>query len=165
VEKILIAGIDPGTVSGYAIIDIEGNLVSIGSERELTTGDLILKIIKHGKIYAIGSDVYPCPNLTNKIATRIGVRVISPDHDLKYLEKIKIVDTYLKKQKKIIKINNKHEKDALAAALYGLKKINGLLKKIDDHLKEHNKIYLKEQVKRRVLVDNVPIVEALRELS
>jgi len=143
VEKILIAGIDPGTVSGYAIIDIDGNLVSLGSERELTTGDLILKIIKHGKIYAIGSDVYPCPNLTNKIATRIGVRVISPDHDLKYLEKIKIVDTYLKKQKKIIKINNK----------------------IDDHLKEHNKIYLKEQVKRRVLVDNVPIVEALRELS
>ncbi|KHO54520.1 MAG: hypothetical protein QT09_C0003G0049 [archaeon GW2011_AR18] len=130
-EKILIAGIDPGTVSGYAIIDIDGNLVSLGSERELTTGDLILKIIKHGKIYAIGSDVYPCPNLTNKIATRIGVRVISPDHDLKYLEKIKIVDTY----------------------------------KIDDHLKEHNKIYLKEQVKRRVLVDNVPIVEALRELS
>ena len=164
-EKLLIAGIDPGTVSGYAIIDIEGNLIDLGSERELTTGDLILKITKHGKIFAIGSDVYPCPNLTNKIASRIGARVIGPDHDPRYLEKIKIVDTYLKNQKKIIEINNKHEKDALAAALYGLKKINTLLNKIDDHLKQNNKMYLREKVKMKVLLENKPIVEALRELS
>jgi len=160
-NKLLIAGIDPGTISAYCILDLDGNLISIGSEREFNHGNLVLKITEHGKIFAIGSDVYPCPNLTLKLAKRIGAKIISPDHDLNYLEKIKIVDTYLKNQKKRINIENKHQKDALAAALYGLKKINTLIKKINDNLVQNNKEHLTSKVIEKVLLENIPITKAV----
>src|SRR3989338_10311693 len=107
-NKLLIAGIDPGTISAYCILDLDVNLISIGSEREFNHGDLVLKITEHGKVFAIGSDVYPCPNLTASLTKRIGARILAPDHDLSYLEKIKIVDSYLKTLKERIEINNKH---------------------------------------------------------
>ncbi len=163
--KILIAGIDPGTVSAYCLLDLESNVIDLGSDRQITHSNLILNLTKHGKVYAIGSDVHPCPTLTTKIAGLIGAKIISPDHDLSYLEKIKIVDTYLKTKKDRIEINNKHEKDALAAALYGLKRINTLIKKIKDHLEEHNKKHLQDEVVKKVLLENIPISEAVRNLS
>ncbi len=164
-DKLIIAGIDPGTVGAYALLDLEGNIISINSGRDFNLSKITLEITKHGKVFIIGCDVYQCPVLTAKIASAIGARVVSPDHDLKYLEKIKIVDTFLKNKKDFIKLNNKHEKDALAAALYGLKRINGLMKKIEDHLKQNNITHLKEKVKRKVLLDNVPIVKAVKMLK
>ena len=68
-------------------------------------------------------------------------------------------------KKDFVKLNNKHEKDALAAALYGLKKTKTLIKKIDDHLKQNNKKHLFEEVKRRVLLEGTPIAKAVKSLS
>ena len=164
-NKLLIAGIDPGTVGAYAILDLEGNLIAIDSGRSFNLSKISLEMVKYGKVFLIGCDVYQCPSLTKKLASSIGAKVITPDHDLKYLEKIKIVGNFLKSKKDFIDLKNKHEKDALAAALYGLKRVNGLIKRIDDHLKENNKRHLFEQVKRKVLLEDKPIVEAVRMLS
>ena len=161
-SKLLIAGIDPGTVSAYALLDLDGNIISIGSKREISQGDLILELTKYGKVFAIGSDVYPCPNLTIKISRKIGAKVISPDHNLRYLEKIRIVDSFLKTKKERIEISNKHEKDALAAALYGFRRLKTLMKKIDDHLKENKKEHLYTYVLDKVLIDNIPITDAVK---
>ena len=161
----MIAGIDPGTVGAYALLDLEGNIISIDSGRNFNQSKIILEMTKYGKIFAIGCDVYQRPVLTAKIASSIGAKVISPDHDLKYSEKIKIVDTFLKTKKEFVKLENKHEKDALAAALYGLKKVRGLIKKIEDHLEENNKMYLSEKVIRKVLLDGIPIVKAVKSFG
>lgn len=164
-DKLLIAGIDPGTTGAYALLDLNGNLISVDSGREFDLKKITFEITKHGKVFLIGCDVYQCPNLTKKLASVIGARVITPDHDLKYLEKIKIVDEFLKNKKYFIDLKNKHEKDALAAALYGLKRTKNLLKRIEDHLKQNNKNHLLEEVKRKVLLEDKPIVEAVRILS
>ena len=164
-DKLLIAGIDPGTIGAYALIDLEGNIIDIASGRDFDKSKIIFEMIKHGKIFLIGCDVYQCPNALLKIASIIGAKVSSPDHDLKYLEKIKIMDDFLKTKKNFVKLNNKHEKDALVAALYGLKRINTLIKKIDDHLKQNNKKYLFEDVKRKVFLENIPITKAVELLS
>jgi len=163
--KLLIAGIDPGTVNAYAILDIEGNVIDIGSGRTLNHGEITLKIIKYGKVFLVSSDVKVPHSAVKKIACRIGARVVSPDHDLKYFEKIKIIDSFLKTKKEFVDIKNKHEKDALAAALYGFKRIRSLVKKIDDYLAQHNKTHLAETVKRKVLVENSTISDAVRILS
>lgn len=164
-DKLLVAGIDPGTVGAYALLDLKGNLIAIDSGRNFNQSKITLEMTKYGKIFLIGCDVYQCPALTKKLASSIGAKVITPDHDLKYLEKIKIVDNFLKTKKDFVELKNKHEKDALAAALYGLKKINGLIKKIEDHLKQNNKIHLFEEIKRKVLLEDKPIVEAVRLFS
>ncbi len=161
-DKLLIAGIDPGTVGAYAVLDLNGNVVEIASGRDFNQSKVAIEITKHGKVFLLGCDVYQVPVMTEKLASRIGARVISPDHDLKYLEKIKIVDSFLKTKKDFIKLENKHEKDALAAALYGLKRIKGLIKKIEDHLEQNNKMYLFDDVKRKVLLENMPITKAVK---
>lgn len=164
-EKLLIAGIDPGTIIAYCVLDLEGNVINIGSGRHLSHGELMLNVARHGKVFAVGSDVHPCPGLNREVARKLGAKIISPDHNLNYLEKIKIVDNFLKTKKEWIKISNKHEKDALAAALYTLKKVNTLIKKIDDHLKQTNIKHLHEEVKRKVLLNNIPITDAVKLFS
>lgn len=161
-EKLLIAGIDPGTVGAYALLDLNGNIIEISSGREFNHSKIVREITKHGKVFLIGCDVYQCPNLTARIASSIGAKIISPDHDLRYMEKIKIVDKFLKRKKEFVKLENKHEKDALAAALYGLKRVNSLIKKIDDHLEQNHLEYLEEEVKRKVLLENIPIAKAVK---
>src|SRR3989338_1897838 len=150
--KLLIAGIDPGTVGAYALLDIEGNIIHIDSGREFNLSKIALEITKHGKVFIIGCDVYQCPSLTKKLASIIGAKII-------------IVNEFLKTKKEFIELKNKHEKDALAAALYGLKKTKTLIKKIDDHLKQNNKKHLFEEVKRRVLLEGTPIAKAVKSLS
>ena len=164
-KRIIIAGIDSGTTKAYALLDIKGNIIDIGSSKNSHYSDLILKITRYGKVYAIGSDVYPCPNKTLKISRIIGAKIIQPNHDLGYLEKIKMKDNFLKTKKEYVDLKNKHEKDALVAALYGLKKINSLIKKIDDHLKQNNKEHLIDEVIAKVLLENMPITSAVRKIS
>ena len=131
-DKLLIAGIDPGTVGAYALLDLG---------KDFNQSKIILQITKYGKIFLVGCDVYQRPNLVSKIASSLGAKVASPDHDLKYLEKIRMVDKFLKSKKEFVKLNNKHEKDALVAALCGLKSVNGLIKKIEGCLTKKRLVF------------------------
>ncbi len=162
---MLIAGIDPGTVSAYAVLDLKGNIIDIGSERGIGPDKITSEITRHGKVFLIGSDVKNSPSKVEKIARKIGARAVSPDHNLGYLEKVKIVDDFLKTKKEFVKIRNKHEKDAVVAAVFCLKSIKPLIKKIEDHLIQHRKIHLIDEVKKKVLLENMPITDAVKELS
>jgi len=161
VRKLLIAGIDPGTVAAFAVIDTNSNLIHVYSKREMDHNLLTKEISKHGNVFLIGCDVSKCPETVTRVASSLGADVVNPDHDLRNIEKIKIVDKFLKTKKDFIKIKNKHERDALAAALYGLKRVNTLIKKINDHLEKEDKLYLFEEVKEKVLVDKIPITKVL----
>src|SRR3989344_2250494 len=162
---LLIGGIDPGTQNAYALLTLEGELVALSSERNRTKEETLQEMNQHGKIFLIGTDVTPAPSNVKKIASKLGAVLIEPDRNLQFHEKIRIVDEYLKKQDKYITIENKHEKDALCAALLSLKKINYLLKKIKDTLKKEKKEHLYEEVKRKVFLENMPIMTALKSLS
>lgn len=99
------------------------------------------------------------------MARVLGARVVEPDHTLQFREKIRIVDGYLKGLPGFVEIENRHEKDALCAALYALRRVNPLLKRIDDTLGQQKKEHLSEKVKGLVLVEGVSIAAALRRLS
>lgn len=161
-DRLLIAGIDPGTVGAYVLLDLEGNIIKINSGRGFDHKKMVFDISKYGKVFLVGCDVKNKPGTVVKVAKSVGAKVVGPDHDLGYLEKIKMVDSFLKTKKEFVKLENKHEKDALAAALCGLKSVNGLIKKIEDHLEEKGKKHLFEDVKKKVLVEEIPIVEAVR---
>lgn len=147
------------------MVDLNGNLVSFGSGRGLDYRKIISRITNHGKVFLVGCDVCFVPSQVGRIARILGAQLVFPDHNLGYLEKIRIVDDFMKRQKEFIKLNNKHEKDALASALYGLKRIRTLIKKIEDHLEQNNAKHLDEMVKRKVLLENVPISKAVKMLG
>lgn len=162
-QQLYIAGLDSGAISAYFLLDLKGNVVEFQSFRNSSPDIITKELTKKGRIVLLGSDVKPASTLTQKISKKIGVSILEPDHNPNFHEKIKLVDRFLKKQKTKIPIKNKHEKDALASALYGLKQINTLLAKIDNHLKQINKESLAEKVRYEVLIENKPISVAVRE--
>jgi len=135
---LLIIGVDPGTTLGYAAIDFDGNLVKVHSEKNLDLSSLISELIKLGKVLIVASDKEYNPDFVNKLAVKIGARVISPDYDLKVIEKRDFVRDYETK--------NQHEVDALASALFALKKISPLLNKINIFVEHYNKEHIKQEL-------------------
>lgn len=135
---MLIIGVDPGTTLGYAAIDFDGNLVKVHSEKNLDLSSLISELIKLGKVLIVASDKEYNPDFVNKLAVKIGARVISPDYDLKVIEKRDFVRDYETK--------NQHEVDALASALFALKKISPLLNKINIFVEHYNKEHIKQEL-------------------
>ena len=108
-----ILGLDPGTRVGYALLDLYGNIVDIDSFK----GDLNEAIFRTSKynILVVGTDVCKIPRFVGRFASRIGAQVVFPENNLLFYEKRKKTKEYLKKLD--IKLKNKHEMDALAAAL------------------------------------------------
>ncbi len=156
-KQLLIVGIDPGTTLGYAAIDFEGNILKIGSEKNLDMGSLISKLIKPGKPLIVSSDKEYNPEFVNRLGVKLGARVIGPDYDLKVSEKRELVKEF--------KTNDQHEIDALASAFFALKKISPLLKKINIFVEHYKKEGIKQQLIEFVvgkglnIRDSVEIIE------
>lgn len=156
-KQLLIVGVDPGTTLGYAVIDFEGNIVKIHSEKNLDMSSLISELIKLGKPLIVAGDKEYNPDFVSKLAVKIGARVIAPDYDLKVSEKREIAKEF--------ETGNQHEIDALASALFALKKIGSLLKKINIFVMHYHKEDIKKQLIEFVvgkglnIRDSVEIIE------
>jgi len=152
-KRLLIIGVDPGTTLGYAVIDFEGNVVKIHSEKNLDMGELISRLIKLGKPLIIAGDKEYNPDFVDRLAVKLGARVIGPDYDLKVSEKREIT--------RGIETGNQHEIDSLASALFALKKIDSLLKKINIFVEHYNKSDIKEQLIEFVVGKGLSIRDAV----
>lgn len=158
----LILGIDPGSTIGYAVLDLNGKLVKIDSLRNSDLNKAVSKISGLGKVIVVGTDVNPVPKFVDKFASNFGAKIIEPKDDLQLKYKQKVTKEYLKN--KDVKIKNKHELDALAAALIAFKHYQPLFNKIDNHLNQINKNYLNKKIKNTVLIKDIPIKKAIDEL-
>ena len=87
VNKLLVVGIDPGTTTAYAVLDLNGNVVSLKSAKNLGINALLAEIIQLGKIVAIGTDKAKIPSLVEDFSAKTGARIIYPKEDLKGEEK------------------------------------------------------------------------------
>ena len=156
-NQLLIVGVDPGTTLGYAAIDFEGHIIKIHSEKNLDIGSLISELIKLGRPLIVAGDREYNPDFVDRLAVKLGARVIAPDYDLKVNEKREITKGF--------NTGNQHEVDALAAALFALKKIDSLLKKINIFVEHYNKDDIKKQLIEFVvgkglnIRDSVEIIE------
>lgn len=152
-KQLLIVGVDPGTTLGYAVIDFEGNIVKLHSQKNMDLGMLISELIKLGRPLIVAGDKQYNPDFVDRLAVKIGARVIAPDYDLKVNEKREIV--------RGIKTENQHETDALASALFALKKIGSLLKKINIFVEHYKKGYMKYRLIEFVVGKGLNIREAV----
>ena len=147
-KKLLIAGIDNGATKSYALLDLDGQLVKINSSKKFTLASITKEISGEGRVVRIGSDVTPCPHFIKKIATSLNAEIYIPKEDI-----------LIRKDK--IKLKDHHQRDALVAAILTLKSMNPLLNKINNHLNQNNMQHLSEEVKERVIVNKVPIAQAI----
>jgi len=77
-KKWVIVGYDPGLTVGIAIIDLNGNILSLKSFKEASHSDIVLEIISRGRAIIVASDVYPPPKMVKKLAASLNSKIFSP---------------------------------------------------------------------------------------
>ncbi|MDI6645181.1 MAG: DUF460 domain-containing protein [Methanobacteriaceae archaeon] len=130
-NKWNIVGFDPGLTVGIAILNLNGELVSLKSCKEVSKSVIINHIINHGKTLIIASDVYPPPKMVKKLATSLNAKIYSPKKVISVENKIEIVENYLNQRSIVQRPENAHERDSLAAAIKTYKNYQNKLKQID----------------------------------
>ncbi|NYT16924.1 MAG: DUF460 domain-containing protein [Methanomicrobiales archaeon] len=107
--RFLIVGIDPGTTTAIAALDLDGNLLFLTSSRQMSMSDVIEAIYKVGKPLIIASDVHEMPFSVEKIRRAFNGIAHSPRQDMSVETKLEMTSPF--------PYQNDHERDALAAAL------------------------------------------------
>lgn len=118
--EALIAGIDPGSTSAVAAVNLDGEKVLLESRRGLSRSEIIKMLIDAGKPVLIASDTRKMPSNVEKIASSLGAGRFEPDEDMSR-----------RKKQDLGKGENSHEKDAMAAAVNAYRNLQRELKKID----------------------------------
>jgi len=156
-KELLIVGIDPGTTTAYALLDLNGNLLDVNSSKNYDLGTLIKVIAEKGLPLIVGCDKKNVPWFVQDFATKTGAKVISPEEDLKVAEKKDIARLFKEKAA------NTHEDDAIASALFAFRRKRALLEKIYNTLKRENKLEKIKEVTRTVFSteEGLPIRLAL----
>ncbi|MEO2154201.1 MAG: DUF460 domain-containing protein, partial [Nanoarchaeota archaeon] len=106
--EYLIVGVDPGTTTALAALDLKGNLVFTWSKKNTTEQEVINKIIEYGQPIVFATDKSKIPSFIKKLSDRFLVDVFAPKKDLNVNFKKQLVKEFG------FKVDNIHELDALA---------------------------------------------------
>ena len=150
----IIIGIDPGTTTGYAVLDIHGKLLDKGSSKELGLSDLIKIVIKYGIPIIVGTDKAKIPGFVEQFAAKTGSKIVFSETDLKVEEKRALTKEYIYK--------DSHEMDSLASALYAFNSYSNLISRIKKYIEETKKHYLFNQLLIYVIKEDISIKDAVQ---
>ena len=152
-EHVLV-GIDPGTTTAIAILDMDGEVLDVHSTRSADTADVIEWIIERGRPLLVAADVTPMPETVEKIRRSFDAAGWVPERDLP-------VDTK-KHRAPDHSYDNDHERDAVAAACAAF----------DDHEDQFDRIARKVppqfdrgEITARVLAEESSVEAVVRELT
>jgi hypothetical protein len=149
--RYLIVGIDPGTTTAVAALDLDGNLLHLASSRQMNMGDVVESLYRVGKPLIIASDVQEMPYSVEKIRRAFSAVSYTPKQDVSVETKVELTAAF--------QYGNDHERDALSAALDAYRqyrhKFQNLLKRIPPghDLDEVRARVIKGQSLDQVIVD------------
>ncbi|MFB6171008.1 MAG: DUF460 domain-containing protein [Haloarculaceae archaeon] len=106
----VLVGIDPGTTTAAAVVDLDGEVLDVLSTRTATTADVIEWVIARGRPIVVAADVTPMPETVEKIRRSFTAARWTPNSDLPVDEK--------QHRTREEGYDNDHERDAMAAALF-----------------------------------------------
>ncbi len=132
----VIVGIDAGIKTGYAIVDLNGRLVTGGVEKEASDERIVQIICQEWVPVLIASDTSPPSHFVQKVASRLNLRVYAPRESLSRLEKRAIGKD----------IEDPHVRDAYAAAIKAYRRYQNRLRQI-----EAMKVRGKDELKKMVI--------------
>lgn len=121
--EYIIVGVDPGTTTGIAILDLNGRLLGLHSSKDMGVSETIDYIIQFGRASLIASDVNPLPHFVEKVSSKLGCQVYRPEHPLTVSEKLELTRAY--------QVENSHQRDALAASISAYNNYQNKFRKIE----------------------------------
>ena len=158
-DKPLIVGLDPGVITGLAIIDLNGNPLLITSGLALDKISIVRLLTKYGKPVVIASDVKKAPSIVEKVASLLGCEVYTPPRDLTIEEKRQIIHENVSNFKSLVK--NAHQRDALAAALKAYLNFKSKFMQLEAKAKELNLPHNMIEQAKALMLKGLTIKEAI----
>ncbi len=166
----LIVGIDPGTTTGIALMDLDGNLILLKSRKNLSKAGINRFIVDFGNPVILGSDKFPTPRLIEKTAATFSARMVVPREPFPRTEKERIIHDFSKRNSFCSKRTwkNQHEKDALTAALFAWNRVGALINRVDKKLEMYKGMRdykrLSGLVKTKVLLEGENIDSCIKSV-
>ena len=157
--KYIIVGIDAGTTTAIAALDLNGNLVEIRSSKELGLERTITIISRTGKPILFSCDVRAPPVIVEKLSSKFNAKLVYPDHDLGVEEKRIIMRDFFEKRGFKYKIENGHEHDAYVAAIYAFNQQQKLFQKIEKILYERGEENRIDEIKAKIVTGEFSCIE------
>ncbi|MFB6161875.1 MAG: DUF460 domain-containing protein [Halococcoides sp.] len=149
----VVVGIDPGTTTAMALVDLDGEVIDVTSTRSIDRGGVIEWIVDRGRPVIVAADVTPMPETVEKIRRSVEAAGWTPTSDLPIDEKAHRTREH--------PTDDDHQRDALAAALFAL----------DDHRDQIDRISAKipadrdrGAITRRVLTEETSVEAVLDDL-
>ena len=161
-RKNLIVGVDPGTTTGIAMLDFDGNMLTLKSTKIFSRSKIIRMIIQCGTATVIATDVVPPPDFVQKLANVLKARLYLPSRVLSVAEKQEIVQQYAKE--KSIKVANSHQRDALASALKAFSHFKNMFEKIRAQIRETGVNLSFDEVGAKVIRQSLPIKTVIAQM-
>ncbi|MFB6156234.1 MAG: DUF460 domain-containing protein [Haloferacaceae archaeon] len=106
----VVVGIDPGTTTAVAVVDLDGEPLEVYSTRTDDTAAVVEWIIERGRPVVVAADVTPMPETVEGFRRSFDAAGWTPTTDLPVDEKLH--------RTRDAAYDNDHERDALAAALF-----------------------------------------------
>ncbi|NJE04309.1 DUF460 domain-containing protein [Thermococcus sp. MV11] len=144
-RRSIIVGIDPGITVGIAAIDLSGNIVALHSERNMPVGEVFRFISEVGHPVVVATDVSPAPGFVEKIARSFKANLFVPRESLRVEEKNELLRGLG------IKVEDDHQRDALAAAYKAYLRLKPKLEHIDAKLRDAGLSKKADEVKALVI--------------
>lgn len=131
--------------TAYAALDLNGELVEAGCEKELSHEGLVRILSGLGKPSMVATDVSPAPDFVLRISSRFHVRMHVPQRSLGVAEKKAAARD----------VQNPHIRDAYAAALKAYRAYANTLRKI-----EHSDTVLDKDLLKHLFLQGYKVSEA-----
>jgi predicted RNase H-like nuclease (RuvC/YqgF family) len=154
--RLLILGVDPGIVTGLAILTLDGEVLDTVARRSFSRGDVMRYVQQWGVPILVATDVAEAPEFVKRLAAMSGAVLYTPSRDLSSEEKTQILDKVRWQAK------TSHERDALAAAYKAYLEYKPKFEKIE---KEFGDILKFEQLEhaKALVVRGYSIAQAVSE--
>jgi predicted RNase H-like nuclease (RuvC/YqgF family) len=103
------------------------------SKKNMSKSDVSRKILKYGKPVMVGADRRPSPEAVEKLASVFSARLVVPEENLSRKDKNRLAKEFLKNSD--FDTSNRHERDALASAVYAYNTVKPTMIRINHKLK------------------------------
>ena len=133
-NRPVIVGMDPGTTTGIAVLDLDGRLILIKSGKNLSKSDVSRMVSDVGNPIIVSSDINPIPRSVQRIAASFSARLIEPGETFSRKEKHETARDYMKARGKAWQ--NRHERDALVSGIYAYKQVRQMVDRISSRLRK-----------------------------
>ena len=160
-DRKLIVGIDPGIVTGLAILDMNGNVLTLHSGKNLSRRHVLRIVYQYGTPILVAVDTAKPSDYAKKLAAMIGAVLYYPDKDLSISEKSEIAVKVSREQGIVIK--DPHMRDALAAAYKSFMQLKPKLDRVEDEVRRSIARVLDEA--KALVIKGMPIKQAVDEAS